>query len=380
MKEKKILFLINSLNRGGAERMFVNQINFLVNHGWHSQIFLGLLYKTKEFGYQKEVDLSPDLIINLDGKNKSLFSLAFSLAKFIRKNNIKIIYSTMENANIVARLLKLFVPRLHIFIRESGTGDFSFKKNKPNFKKKIFKVVDIFLNFFSKKIIVLSEEMLHLASSFQPFYKNKIVVLPNGVEIVNDIENVENHIKIKKKDDLFLILLVGSMNVRERNYELVLQAAAQISKEYSDKIIFKFVGDGIWKSFYEEMADKLGVSAQIEFTGRLDSDSIKKMYMTAHVYLMTSLTEGCPNVILEAMSFGLPIISTRVGGVENIIDSNSGFLIDTNESGQIVRGVLKLFKDRDLWERMSLASCERVRKNFSLEKNVKKLLEILLNA
>src|SRR5690606_16269796 len=108
-----------------------------------------------------------------------------SLKEIVEKHKIKTVYATLELASIVARLLKMHVSGLNVVRRESGTGVVD-RKNRPNFKLKKFKLIDMVLNLWVDKIIVLSEEMKELASKYQPWHKHKITVIGNGVNITDD--------------------------------------------------------------------------------------------------------------------------------------------------------------------------------------------------
>ncbi len=377
-KMKNVIFLINNLNRGGAERQFLLQMNSL--YKIHEGVFFTSLTNTKQDGYLGELQIPKANQFNLNLKHWLNPRIYLKLRKIIKKNNIKVIYSTLELSNIVARIVKLFVPKVKIYIRESGTS-FVDKKGKPTFKSKKFKFLDKILNRFSEKIILVSQEMKKFAEEIQPTQKNKMDVLVNGVEMKIDQSKAGDLIKKRLQHQDLIILMVGSLNWREKAYEDLFEAVAILkkqNKEYVGKLKIKLAGAGYLLDFYKNKTKELGIENQVEFLGRLDSVKLDEQYMCSSIFVFASVSEGSPNVILEAMSFALPVISTKVGSAPEMIDhKQDGFLVDKKSPQQIAQYLDELVTNKELREKIGAKGFEKIKNQFSIENKIKELIQVL---
>ena len=137
--DRKILFLINKPRLGGAERAFVNQINFLNKKGF--EVYFGCLFGIfSRENFFSDLEIVPERLKEFNFKSIGDLSGYSAIRRFCREKKIDIIYSTLELANIAARLSKIFRPSLKVIIRESGMA---------NRKSRQYKILDWFLNFLA---------------------------------------------------------------------------------------------------------------------------------------------------------------------------------------------------------------------------------------
>ncbi len=371
---KKILFLTNSLNRGGAERVFVNQVNY-----WHRRgvtVYLGLLFSTGADGFTEELLLPREQLYNLSARRGLDLGALWRLVSLIRQNKIEVVYSTLEWPNIMARLAKLFCPHLRVVIRESSavvnvTGQVSVKTWK-------FKLVDVLLNSLTDTIIVLSTEMKQLVAAYQPFYAKKVKILDNGVIISLARAELDELLTNKITRTKFRILAVASMNYYERAFEYLIGAIALLPDSLKQKTELIFAGDGSLRPMYEKQVEELKLTKQIRFLGRIDTTVLRAEYRRADVFVLCSTAEGAPNVILEAMSFGLPVITTRVGSAVTMVEAEkTGFFIPLRDA-QAITAKLVWFANHPV-ERIELGrrGYERASVHFSFENKMQELGKIL---
>lgn len=367
---KKILFLINKFKRGGAERAFSNQINELHIRGY--DVYLGLVYDfLPDNSYFKDLTISADKIINFSFSGLFDFKKLFALKKFVINNDIDAVYSTLESANIISRLLKIISPcsRFKAVIRESGMAD---RKNLKN------KSLDLMLNFFTDKIIAVSEEVKNSLVEYQNIHSKKIIIIENGVpaEIWDEIRKKRNKLN-KEEENYFTIINVGSMENENKGQGEILD----IFKEIADirrncRLIL--TGDGTLKEKYIDFVKKNNLENQVVFTGYINSKEINDYYLMADLFILFSKNEGCPNAVLEAMSYGLPVISTKVGGVNKIIeDGKSGYLIDRGDREKVKKIIEDLMDNEILMDEISYNAHQRIRDKYSIKNKVDELIKIL---
>lgn len=123
------------------------------------------------------------------------------------------------------------------------------------------------------------------------------------------------------KKSLVLCISDVSMN-SERKGETVLIRAVKIARDRGYDISAVIIGDGSMRTTFEKLASDLNIQDYIMFTGRLvSSDEVRKVLLDADMFVFPSQAEGLPRGILEAMAIGLPVLSTRVGGIPEVIDN-----------------------------------------------------------
>jgi glycosyltransferase involved in cell wall biosynthesis len=196
------------------------------------------------------------------------------------------------------------------------------------------------------------------------YAKNKINQSETGK--VKVIENcVLNNLQFKKDYQGKLKVLYIGRNTYEKRPELAL--AVQTALEGNHNLEFLFIGRGL-KKVVKDKNNKVKVIELIE-----QESEMNKVYHNAHIIILTSMFEGFPCVIMEAMSFGVVPISTAVGGIPiHLQDGINSMLVDSNSEKEIIdsisKNILKLEKDRSLLKDLSMNAYKYALNNFSCEK------------
>ena len=152
------------------------------------------------------------------------------------------------------------------------------------------------------------------------------------------------------------VIYVGRL-VKIKGVEYLLKAI----RELGESATLKIVGDGIDRTPLEALAEGLPIS----FDGELPFEAVKNALAWSDLLVLPSLTENLPNVILEAMSMGLPVVATRVGGIPEIVkDGETGFLVAPGDHEAIVRAIRSLASDAPLYEKMSMSARREVENHF----------------
>jgi|GEM_PF-2789786 len=359
---RKILFLINNLGIGGAERVFIKDVNALTEKGY--EVFFGIL-----FGGEVDQKLISSLKIKRDNifycqaDNFYDFKALKRLAGFMKKKDISVVYSTLNEANIFSRLLKLLDSKVSIIIREANVSD----------KKPIkFKFLDIILNIFVKKIVCVSEEVKESLCKYQPFYKNKMEVLINGVKVPETQKVYPESVELPIK-----ILSVGSL-IPQKNHLSLIEALTIVNKKHPNSFRATIVGKGIKKENLIREISKSGLVDKITILEPVSSEDLSKHYIDSDLFVLSSLWEGCPNVLLEAMAHGLACVSTKVSGANSIIEGNfSGKLVSVGDKVQLAGAIIYMIENRDKFAVFGQKARKRAQNMFSREKHMAKLQSIL---
>lgn len=178
------------------------------------------------------------------------------------------------------------------------------------------------------------------------------------------------------------ILMVGRL-VRQKRFDTFIRLLSRLHQGEGLKPIGHIVGDGPNLETLRTLAARLGLqNGQVRFHGSI-SDA-ERLYRLADICIHLSDWEGLPNSVLEAMSSGLPVVASRVGGIEEIVeDGVSGFLIDAHEGPGLETAVTRLMNDPVLRASMGRKGREFVERRHSLirmRSNLGSLYEAVLSA
>jgi len=195
-------------------------------------------------------------------------------------------------------------------------------------------------------LVACSEGLRERALRFLPSVA--IDVIPNGVELDRFYPAEAN-----QTPDVLRLLTVGRLSVTKR-VEMLIDAVEILHKE-GYRLRFTIVGGGGMEPQLREIVQKKNLGNVIEIMGRTDAEDMPQMYRQSDVFISASMQEGMSNAMLEAMASGLPIITTRCEGLDELIADN-GLIVERAEAGTIAGAIKKLTDDRQLCRQMALAA------------------------
>jgi glycosyltransferase involved in cell wall biosynthesis len=198
-------------------------------------------------------------------------------------------------------------------------------------------------------LVACSEGLKSRALRFLP--SASIDVIPNGVELDRFYPA-----ETGQRPDTLRLLTVGRLSVTKR-VEMLVDAIEILHKE-GRRLHFTIVGGGALEPQLHEMVLKKNLGHIVEITGRTDPEDMPQIYRRSDVLISASMQEGMSNAMLEAMASGLPIITTRCEGLEELIADN-GIVVEPASAGSIAGAIKKLADERQLCRQMSLAARSR---------------------
>jgi glycosyltransferase involved in cell wall biosynthesis len=186
-----------------------------------------------------------------------------------------------------------------------------------------------------------------------------ITSIPTGTDI--DVFNpARSGISLLDEFDIeHYCLFVGSLEAR-KSPDALLEAVAAI-----DDLPCVFVGGGPDRKKLEQRAAELGVSDRVFFTGVLAPSELGRVYAEADVFVLPSISEGMPLVLLEAMACGVPVLATRLSGVAALVDDwETGILVKPGEIGELVMGLRMLERDPEFRHSLGVNGRNKVLEQF----------------
>lgn len=214
---------------------------------------------------------------------------------------------------------------------------------------------------------MVSEDLKKFIFENHPFINDKKVEInPTGVRL--------DRFDFFDRSFNETVVLCVARQVKNKGIETLVESAKILESAGVD---FKFliVGDGPDLEFFKEYSTKLGIQEKIEFVGGIPNQKIVEFYKMASVFVLPSKMEGLPNVILEAMATGLPVIATKVGGIPEIVKEGvNGFLIDIDDSQGLADRIQRLADNPVLAKDMGRMG-RTIAENYDVRKQVKKVFD-----
>lgn len=381
----KILHLIKSLGRGGAEKLIPETA---LVHDQNRFEFHCLYFYHQPENIVDELEAAGIQVHLIPSSNWGLFFQIKPVKNFIRQYRFDIIHAHLPWAGILARFVgrQLAVP---IVYTEHNTWDrynrLSYWGNRLTFKQQ-----DVAVAVSNE--VALSMQLNSIWDPYKRGGRLKVRVVQNGVntdvfkkyqsrnELTQDTEYVSRAFdKDKIKGELGISStskVIGKVAVfrSQKRLWLWVEIAIRIIKKKRD-VHFLLVGDGDWGDRIKKQIQDSGFEANFHLVG-VKKDVIPYLNLM-DIYLSSSEFEGLPIAMLEAMSCEVPVVATRAGGIGEVIQhGRHGFLTGIDEWEDLERYCLQLLENEDLRLEMALFTRQQVVEHFSMEMMVGSLEEI----
>ena len=354
----KILFVIDSLRFGGAQRQLVELIKGL--HYRRHDVHLVSLKKDKE-GYAEILTaLGIELFYYYRTFNYDLKPV-FIISQHIKNNQIDLVHSFMTVGGLMGMLAAKLTERPIVCsaLRDAKDSDFMMKIEH--------KILARFTNTF------VANSRAGFTNRFKRM-KPHFRVVYNGVDF-SRFEAETDILKLKYElglsDFKYVIGMVASLSER-KDHETLLDAAPLVIQVFPDTC-FLLVGDGLNREYLVNKAIKQGLEKNIIFLGyRSDVDQIIRL-PDVSVLLSNSDVhlEGISNAIMESMAVGVPVIASEGGGTDEIVINDiNGILVPAKNSQKTADAIIELLRDKNKAEKLANKAKITARRMFNLKRYV----------
>lgn len=359
---KKVMFVIGGLANGGAERVATSISNGLVENNINVSI-LTFYKEENEYAYSSKINR-----INVsNGDKKSFIGLSSGKKiKLIRKARKAIKQDNPDEIICFMPQSLIFVFFSTIFTKYRKKISFAVRSNPLVGESSKVKKLQMFMVKRIKNIITQNTGQ---ATCFSKKLQSKIVVIPNPM--------YDELFAIKKQysRNVEKIVSVGRL-VPKKNYELSIDAFNEIHKKYPN-IIYYIYGIGGLKDSLQSKIDSLNLGSYVKLMGFENDRNL--IYSDKDIYLMASKFEGMPNALAEAMTIGVPSISTNCdfGPSDLIMNENMGILVNDYECSTIVEAMEKIINNYQEYIDKAKYAREVLRDNYSYEKILQKWIDFI---
>lgn len=370
----KVLYVIGQLDRGGAERQLMELATGLPRDRYEPVVCcLGqpgpLGREIEEAGVRLVVHAKP--LGNFSGASRKL-------AQLVRAERPVILHAFLSSANwrglVVGRLLRVPIVITSMRNVDVHTG---FRGN----------AIERLLSSITDQVIANAGAVKDYVAEMHWVDPKRIRVVYNGISVgrvVGDagapvgekVPSVTDPPSVEPLPGSGPTVTVVASLTPKKDHMTFLAAAASIASQMPETR-FLVVGDGPLMAELTERARELGLGDAVTFTG--STDQVGEVLARTDVFALTSIKEGCSNVILESMAAGRPVVATAVGGNPELIEEGeTGFLLPVGDYEGIARRVLELLRDDDLRRTMGAAGRERVLAKYTTERMVEDTMDFYL--
>lgn len=317
-----------------------------------------LTYPHEKIRNIEEITVYTASTLNIKGLRGFIFFLSatFKLMSIIRKNKVDLVHAHYIMPPGLIAVICSAILGVKTAVTIHGSDIFVLAR-KPLIKSVIKYVLNksdyVFVVSDSIKDKVLKLDIKDI--------ENKLKVTYNAVDVQKFRPDQESNFKEEMKIDPLkpVILFVGNL-VWQKGVEYLIRAKEFLNEDAEIVI----VGDGPLFSELKGIVESENIEG-IKFTGA--RNDIEKIMSSANIFVLPSLSEGRPTVILEAMASGKPVIATNVGGIPEIVNDQIGILISPEDSIGLAEAINKLLEDKGLMEKMGKNAREQSMQYASIE-------------
>ena len=331
-----VAVFMHDFRGGGAERAAVLLVNGLIDKGADVHVIV-----LSSQGPVKKLLSEKAVLVEL--KASRMLSCILELSSLFKSNDFNFIVSHMTHANVAAIIAcKLAGCSSKLLVVEHSQIERSVNEVKSNMVKLCYRLTPLFYKL-PFRVVTVSEGVAHSIQNYTRVNPEKIECIYNPVStgdgkvLSKDGEEKSNLHPFFNGED-FVFLGVGSLR-KAKGFHLFIEAISLLAAEYKVKAII--LGEGPERKNLEEKISTLNVEELIDMPGYVDN--VPEFMSRADVFVLSSLWEGLPTVLIEALACGVQVVATncKSGPSEILLDGEYGFLAEVESVDSLVENMKK---------------------------------------
>ncbi len=371
-RKYNIIFLIDGLGMGGAERLMLPILKNLDREYFEPRVCALHIKDGNPIADDlRALGIPVDLVLAPYLRDVTAPPRLYEYLKDVKAD---LVHTQLEMADILGNIVAKF---LHL---PSVSTIHTMPSQTMKLKSKFHQNLELFaLRYFSDTIVSVSEEARKFYMDISHISSKKFLTIYNGIDLAN-FENIDHERERTKIRHEFGIptdanLLITVAVLRElKGIQFMIRALPSILAK-APNAYYLVVGDGVHRESLEQEVDKAGVRERVIFAGQ--RSDIPQLLVASDLFVLPTLTEALPTVLAEAMAARLPIIASAVGGIpEMITEGENGLLLPAGDSEALAAACIPLMADSSLRKAMGERGRLVVTEKFNIHvqnNNLKKL-------
>jgi D-inositol-3-phosphate glycosyltransferase len=250
---------------------------------------------------------------------------------------------------------------------------------EQKFREAAYRLIDANIIGRTDHIIAVNQRLKDEIVAKWSTPTSKVTVVPNGVDTraFHPDSRKAADLRVKYGIEGMYCLFVGQLRSR-KGVDSLLKAFSEINDSTMKCVV---VGDGPERGKLEKLVDDLKLNSRVSFTGAVPFEDLTGLYAGAEFFVLPTVAEGSPLVVLEALASGLPVISTKVSGIPEIVDDeHNGFIVPPRDVHALAERMKLLIEDDELRAKMSKNARSDTVASFSWNAVAKKTLSVYRKA
>lgn len=351
---RSVTFCITELDPGGAEKALVQVACGLSKRGW--QVSVVSLRDRGELAH--ELESAHISVTELKCGGLADARAVLRLRKFLTGQRPSLLVCFLHQANIVGRLAGWM------------TGIPVVSGVRVADRRKLVIWTDRLTRHLTVKYVAVSRHVAEVHSQLCKIPQSQVSLIYNGVDMPSALPP-----QTDRDDEQIRVLFVGRLTEQKRPQDLI-DAVAALSADIRQKVQIDILGDGELQEKLRQQISTLGLDDHVQLHGH--QSNAAEWMRRSDALVLPSRWEGLPNVVLEAMANGLPVIASNVDGIPEMIDHGvTGWLVAPCDTDAIAEQLTAVCIDREARDAVANRAFEAVRQRFSWDATIRAFDELL---
>ena len=341
---------------GGPEKTIINSPRYLIPWGYNC--LCAYMHPPKDAGFdvlRQRAKEAQAPIVEIEDRGAMDFSVVRQLIKICRENNINIWHGHDYKSNAIGLLASRFhklklVTTVHGWVHHTS-------------RTPLYYAIDKFCLKRYDKVICVSNDLYDQCQKLG-VKTSRLVLIENAIDI-------QQFKPVKRSEDgLIKIGAVGRLE-EEKGFAPLIETVAELSKKHPE-IRLTIFGEGTLRSELESLIARLGVKDIVSLPGF--EQNLINLYSSLDIFVLNSLREGLPNVCLEAMAMGVPMVASAVAGVPKLVENGvNGLVFPVADKDALQTALTSLIESPQLRQQLAHNARTTVEQRFSFDKRMEKM-------
>ena len=354
---------------GGPDKTIINSPRYLPPLGYRA--LCAYFHPPTDIGFEtlvgraRQADAS---IIGIKDRGIMDLSVVSRLIDLCRTHNVRIWHGHDYKSNVIGLLVRRFLP-LALVTTAHGWGV------QHTARLKAYYALDRWTLKHYEQVIAVSQDIYRDAIR-AGVPEDRCHHIHNAI----DVEQFRRRLSAEEAKsvlgapvDGILVGAVGRLS-REKGFDLLIRAAGALIRS-GTRIALWIAGEGPERGNLEQLINELELQDYVRLVGFLDDTKV--FYQALDVYVLSSLREGLPNSVLEAMALEAPVLATRIAGVPSLVENGcSGMLIEPGSAEALAEGMVGLIESRKLRSQLAASARARIESEFSFDVRMRKVAAV----